>query len=133
MWALFGGMAAVEGIWVGACGILVEQRAGDFILVPAVVLQLPLAFTIHARGGGVVIRGTYAGVWLAVGLVVVGHGGQRAGAALGAMAYNRAVGGVSMQGDGIQKEWRTCGERWVIRGLRMSEAHSSGSSARRQG
>ena len=130
MWALLGGMAAVEGVWVGARGVLVEQRAGDFILVPAVVLQRRLAFTVHSQGGGV-SRGTYAGVRLAVGLVVVGHGGQRVGAALWAMAYNRAVGRVSMQGDGIQKEWRTCGERWVIKGASMSEAHSSGSSARR--
>jgi hypothetical protein len=91
MWAVL--WLAVERVGVGARGVLVEQRAGDLILVlPAVVLQrLSVLWST-----GVVIRGTYAGVRLAVGLVVVGHGGQRVEAALGVMAYSRAERVVSM-------------------------------------
>jgi hypothetical protein len=49
------------------------------------------AVSMLYRFGCVVIRGTYASVWLAVGLVIVGHGGQLSDAALWIMAYNTAV------------------------------------------
>jgi hypothetical protein len=67
---------AVERVWVGACGVLVQERATYFVLVlPAVVLRaisillLPCVVVVVIMA----VRGTYACVWLAIGLVVVGH------------------------------------------------------------
>jgi hypothetical protein len=94
----------VERVLVGARGVLMKERAADLVLVlPAVVLQIVSMLLLLAV---VVIRGTYAGVRLAVGLVVVGHLVQLSGAGTRNGGYQgvKVVVLVMMLGDGIAKE-----------------------------
>jgi hypothetical protein len=104
VWAVVG--LAVERVLVSARGVLVEERAADFVLVlAAVVLLQTLVFSRVCRWRrhqGL----AYAGVRLPVGLgvwnVVVVRHGQRSGAGSRmAAASNTVEGGLLMSRDGI--------------------------------